>query len=126
MIKKQENFPRNVVEGSDMLNRWKPTNRMIADRYRPNTRLGHMYAQRVGSPQGTTLVPGKDGSTRPVQFLDVMHGGILAQIVQNELRQRGRSLLLVGNCLTQCDVKNIYYRTDWLIETGYYSIPVAL
>jgi len=44
MIKKQDNFPRNVVQAFEMLNRWKPTNRIVTDRYRPNTRVGHMYA----------------------------------------------------------------------------------
>jgi len=123
MIKKLDNFPKNVVEGFDMLNRWKPTYRMVTDRYRPNTRVGYMYAQRAGPPQGTTLVPGKDGSTRPFQCYSCnAWGHISPNCPENESGQTGRSLLQVGKCLTQCDVK----KTDWLTETGYYSISVPL
>ena len=105
MIKKQDNFPRNVVESFDMLNRWRPTNRMISDRNRSNTRVGHMYAQRAGPPQGTTLVPGKDGSTRPVQCYSCnAWGHISPNCPENESEQTGRSLLQIGKCLTQCDV----------------------
>ena len=47
MIKKRDNFPRNSVEAFDMLDRWKPTNMMVTDKYKPNTRIGHMYVQRA-------------------------------------------------------------------------------
>ena len=50
MIKKRDNFPRNSVEAFDMLDRWKPTDMMLTDKYKPNTRIGHMYVQKAEPP----------------------------------------------------------------------------
>ena len=50
MIKKRDNFPRNSVEALDMLDRWKPTDMMVTDKYKPNTRIGHMYVQKAEPP----------------------------------------------------------------------------
>jgi len=88
MIKKQDNFPRNVVDGFDMLNRWKPTNRMVTDRYRPNTRVGHMYAQRAGPLRGPRLCPGKMVVPGRSNVIAAMHGDILAQSVQKTNRDK--------------------------------------
>ena len=89
MIKNQDNFLRNDLEAFDMLNRWKPTNRMVTDRYRPNTRVGHMYAQSERNPfRVLRLCPGMMAVLDRSNVIAATHGDIQVQIVQKTNRDK--------------------------------------
>ena len=104
MIKKHDNLPHMVVETFDMLNRWRPEGNgktSCTNNQQQRRQIGHTYVQAAGPPNGTELVPGRDGTTSNVLCYRCQNWGHISPNCPNACSCSGHSLMQYGICLMQ-------------------------